>query len=141
MNIVPGTITLIAGIVGIVLIILTARKNTYINTLKKEEGKIITGIKKDCTVLYTYRPTAYAIWAEYEINNERHRQEFLTFDNRIKKVPINGQLKIIYVDKINKIYWADDKSMISEMSFHIMILSIVTGLMLMASVVYFVKGM
>ena len=56
------------------------------------------------------RPTRYIVKVEYEINNVVHEKKVITTDKNIKKYADNGQIRLLYVDKIDKVYWAEDKS-------------------------------
>lgn len=105
MSIVLGIISFIIGIAGVVLICLIVRNKS----LKERAGRIIVGRKINCKELPGC-PTRYIVSVEYEINNTIYTKTVVTADKNISKCAQNEQIKLIYVDKTNKIYWAEDKS-------------------------------
>lgn len=131
MNIVLGTITLIVGIVEIVLIYLIVKSNS----LKEKEGRVIFGRKIGCDEL-PGRPTRYIVKVEYEIESMLYTKTIVTADKNIKKCANNEQIELIYVDKTNKIYWADDKSPERMLSIGFLVFS--CGLLFQFSVASFI---
>lgn len=128
MDLALSIVSFIAGIAGIVFIGLIVRNDT----LKKRNGTIITGKKISCNEL-PGRSTRCITEVEFEVNHTTHKRKVITADKRISALANNGQIKLIYVDKNNRVYWADDKS--HEIVVRILILSGVCALMFLCAVI------
>lgn len=105
MNIIIGAVSLFAGIAGIWGIYIIFRNNG----LKEKCGRRILGKKLSCTEIIG-QPIRYVVEVEYQLNNDVHRRKIVTSDKRIKKYKDNEQILLLYVEEINKIFWAEDKS-------------------------------
>lgn len=79
------------------------------NNCLKSKGKFIEGKLIDIRELMG-RPIRYIVEVECLINNDIQKKKIVTADKRIKQEVVNGTLLLIYVEKNNKIYWAEDKS-------------------------------
>lgn len=128
MYVVLGTITLIAGIVGIVLICSIVRNNT----LKKKEGKIIVGKKVSDFYIPFVHPTVYIVEVEYEVNNTVRKKKVMVSDRKVIKCFNDAPINLLYVDKTGRVYWAEDRS--QDIIFNIILLAIFSALMFCISV-------
>lgn len=79
------------------------------NNCLKSKGKLIEGKIINIRELMG-RPIRYIVEVECLINNDIQKKKIVTADKRIKQEVVNGTLLLIYVEKNNKIYWAEDKS-------------------------------
>lgn len=105
MNIIIGVMSLFAGIAGIWGIYIIFREHG----LKERSRRRILGKKLSCTEIIG-QPIRYVVEVEYQLNNDVHRKKIVTSDKRIKKYKDNEQIQLLYVEEINKIFWAEDKS-------------------------------
>ena len=105
MNIIVGVISFLAGIAGIWGIYRIFRNNG----LKERCRKRILGKILSCTEIIG-QPIRYIVEVEYQLNNDVYRRKIVTSDKRIKEYKDNEQILLLYVEKINKIFWAEDKS-------------------------------
>lgn len=105
MDIVLSIIFFILGILSFSVACILGRNRV----LKKKSGKIIIGKKISCDELLG-RPTRYIVKVEYEVNNTIYKKNVITADKNIKKCVNDEPIRLLYVDKINKVYWPEDKS-------------------------------
>lgn len=105
MNTVLGVVSLLAGIAGVCGICIIFRNNS----LKERSRWRISGKKLSCTEIIG-QPTRYVVEVEYQLNNDVYRKKIVTSDKRIRECRDNEQIQLLYVEKINKIYWAEDES-------------------------------
>lgn len=105
MDIVLSIIFFILGILSFSVACILGRNRV----LKKKSGKIIIGKKISCDELLG-RPTRYIVKVEYEVNNTIYKKNVITADKNIKKCVNDEPIRLLYVNKINKVYWAEDKS-------------------------------
>ena len=105
MYIVLSIISLFAGIMGVLGIYRIYRNSI----LKKRIGWIITGKKINCEELFG-RPIRYVMEVEYKIYDRIELSKIITTDKKIKKYNNNDPIPLIYVDAIDRIFWAEEKS-------------------------------
>lgn len=105
MNTVLGVVSLLAGIAGVCGIYIIFRNNS----LKERSRWRISGKKLSCTEIIG-QPIRYAVEVEYQLNNDVYRRKIVTSDKRIRECRDNEQIQLIYVEEINKVFWAEDKS-------------------------------
>lgn len=105
MNTVLGVVSLLAGIAGVCGICIIFRNNS----LKERSRWRISGKKLSCTEIIG-QPTRYVVEVEYQLNNDVYRKKIVTSDKRIRECRDNEQIQLLYVEKINKIYWAEEES-------------------------------
>lgn len=105
MNTVLGVVSLLAGIAGVCGIYIIFRNNS----LKERSRWRISGKKLSCTEIIG-QPTRYVVEVEYQLNNDVYRKKIVTSDKRIRECRDNEQIQLLYVEKINKIYWAEEES-------------------------------
>lgn len=105
MNIILGVASLFAGIAGGLGIYIICRSNI----LKKRYGKHIFGKKINCKEIWG-RPIRYVVEVEYQLNSNMHLGKIVTADKKIKKYEDDEQIPLLYVDAIDKIFWAEDNS-------------------------------
>ena len=55
-------------------------------------------------------PTRYLVEVEYVIKNIVNKRKIITTDRNIIKYKDNETISLIYVEKNNKVYWAEEKS-------------------------------
>ncbi len=105
MYIVLSMMSLFAGIMG-VLGIYNIHRN---DILKKRNGRFIIGKRKNCEELFG-RPIRYVMEVEYKIYDRIELSKIITTDKKIKKYNNNDPIPLIYVDAIDRIFWAEEKS-------------------------------
>lgn len=105
MNTILGVLSLLAGIAGVCCICIIFRNNS----LKERSRWRISGKKLSCTEIIG-QPTRYVVEVEYQLNNDVYRKKIVTSDKRIRECRDNEQIQLIYVEEINKVFWAEDKS-------------------------------
>lgn len=105
MNTVLGVVSLLAGIAGVCGIYIILRNNS----LKERSRWRISGKKLSCTEIIG-QPIRYVVEVEYQLNNDVYRRKIVTSDKRIRECRDNEQIQLIYVDGIDKIFWAEGKS-------------------------------
>ena len=105
MNIIIGVMSFLAGIAGISGIYIIFRNKR----LKERSSRRILGKKLSCTEIIG-QPIRYVVEVEYQLNNAVCRRKIVTSDKRIKKYKDDEQIPLLYVEEINKIFWAEDKS-------------------------------
>lgn len=105
MNTVLGVVSLLAGIAGVCGIYIILRNNS----LKERSRWHISGKKLSCTEIIG-QPIRYVVEVEYQLNNDVYRRKIVTSDKRIRECRDNEQIQLIYVEGIDKIFWAEDKS-------------------------------
>lgn len=105
MNTILGVLSLLAGIAGVCGICIIFRNNS----LKERSRWRISGKKLSCTEIIG-QPTRYVVEVEYQLNNDVYRKKIVTSDKRIRECRDNEQIQLLYVEKINKIYWAEEES-------------------------------
>lgn len=105
MNTVLGVVSLLAGIAGVCGIYIIFRNNS----LKERSRWRISGKKLSCTEIIG-QPIRYVVEVEYQLNNDVYRRKIVTSDKRIRECRDNEQIQLIYVDGIDKIFWAEGKS-------------------------------
>lgn len=105
MNTILGVVSLLAGIAGVCGICIIFRNNS----LKERSRWRISGKKLSCTEIIG-QPIRYVVEVEYQLNNDVYRKKIVTSDKGIRECRDNEQIQLLYVEKINKIYWAEDKS-------------------------------
>lgn len=105
MNIILGVVSLFAGIVGVLGIHIICRNNI----LKERDGKYILGKKINCKEIWG-QPIRYVVEVEYQLNSNMRLGWIVTADKKIKKYEDNEQIPLLYVDPIDKIFWAEDNS-------------------------------
>lgn len=105
MNTVLGVVSLLAGIAGVCGIYIIFRNNS----LKERSRWRISGKKLSCTEIIG-QPIRYVVEVEYQLNNDVYRRKIVTSDKRIRECKDNEQIQLIYVEEINKVFWAEDKS-------------------------------
>ena len=105
MNMVLGIVCFLIGIVSASVICILGKNSA----LRKKSGRIIVGKKISCNEL-PGRPTRYIVKVEYEASNTTYNRKVITADKNIKKCADGEEIRLLYVDKINKVYWAEDKS-------------------------------
>lgn len=105
MNIILGVVSLFAGMAGILGIYIIYRNNS----LKERCGKHILGKKISCKEIWG-RPIRYVVEVEYQLNSNVHLRKIVTTDKRIMGYEDNEQIRLLYVDTIDKIFWAEDNS-------------------------------
>lgn len=88
------------------------------------EGKII-GIKE-----LMGRPVRYIVEVDCPINNDIQKKKIVTTDKRINQEAVNGILSLIYVEKTNKVYWAEDKSIEDKIKVCLLLAGSVAALIL-----------
>lgn len=105
MNIVLGGVSLFVGIVGILGIYIIYRNDI----LKKKNGKHISGKKINCREIWG-KPIRYVVEVEYQLNSSVYLGKIVTADKKIRKYEDNEQIPLLYVDTLDKIFWAEDNS-------------------------------
>lgn len=105
MNIIIGMVSLFAGIAGVWGIYIIFRNNS----LRERSGRSVLGKKLSCTEIIG-QPIRYIVEVEYQLNNDVHRRKIVTSDKRIKEYKDNEQILLLYVEELNKIFWAEDHS-------------------------------
>ena len=130
MNIILGVLSLFVGIVGGVGIYTIYRRNIS----KEKCGEKIWGKKLNCNEIWG-RPIRYVVEVEYQLNNSIHLGKIVTTDKRIKECGDNEQIQLLYVDKLNKIFWAEDYS--HEQFVYILLLIIFCFFMFLLSGIFF----
>ncbi|MDD6572520.1 MAG: hypothetical protein PUF12_09080 [Thermoflexaceae bacterium] len=77
--------------------------------LKKNESKLILGKKiSDTSLMGT--PTRYIVEVEYVINDIVNKRKIITTDKNILKCKNDEVISLLYVEKNNKMYWTEEKS-------------------------------
>lgn len=94
--------------------------------LKKRNGINITGKKMNCEELLGM-PIRYVVEVEYKVNNETKLSKIVTTDKKIRKYANNEQIPLVYVDGIDKIFWAEEKS--HEKTVYILLLAFFSAFM------------
>lgn len=122
MYIVLSIISLFAGIIGALGIYMIYRNGI----LKKRNGRIITGKKMNCEELLGM-PIRYMAEVEYKVNNETKLRKIVTTDKKIRKYANNEQIPLVYVDRIDKIFWAEENS--HEKTVYILLLAFFSAFM------------
>lgn len=102
------------------------------NKQKKSKGKLISG-RKISGVSLTGTPTRYLTEVQYTINDIVHEGKIITTDKNIMKCKNDETILLIYVEKNNKVYWAEEKSIENEII--IILLSAVCTFALLLAVV------
>lgn len=105
MYIVLSMMGLFAGIMG-VLGIYNIHRN---DILKKQNGRFMIGKCKNCEELFG-SPIRYVMEVEYKIYDRIELSKIITTDKKIKKYNNNDSIPLIYVDVIDKVFWAEEKS-------------------------------
>lgn len=77
--------------------------------LKKYEGKLLLG-KKVSAVPLMGTPTRYIVDVQCQINGSCEERKIITTDKNIMKYKDNENISLIYVEKNNKVYWAEEKT-------------------------------
>lgn len=132
MYIVLSIISLFVGIMGVLGIYMIYRNNI----LKKRNGRIITGKKINCEELFG-RPIRYVVKVEYKVNNETKLSKIVTADKKIRKYANNEQIPLVYVDGIDKIFWAEENS--HEKTVFILLLAFFSAFMFSLSFTFLMK--
>lgn len=105
MYLVLGVISLFAGMAGVLGIYVGHKKNME----KMRNGKHVLGKKINCEEM-TGRPVRYFVEVEYRLDHNTYLKKIVTTDKRIKKYNDNEPIPLLYVDTINKVFWAEDHS-------------------------------
>lgn len=105
MKIILCILSLVVGVLGFVRICYICKKDN----IKKKEGKIVIGKKLGCEEMFG-TPTRYIVEVKYEINNIANKRKIVTTDKNIKKCNSDESIALLYVQKNNKVYWAEEKS-------------------------------
>lgn len=121
------------GIVGGVGIYTIYRRSI----LKEKYGEKIWGKKLNCNEIWG-RPIRYVVEVEYQLNNSIHLGKIVTTDKRIKECKDNEQIQLLYVDKLNKIFWVEDYS--HEQSVYILLLIIFCFFMFLLSGIFLLQS-
>lgn len=132
-NIILGVLSLFVGIVGGVGIYTIYRRSI----LKEKYGEKIWGKKLNCNEIWG-RPIRYVVEVEYQLNNSIHLGKIVTTDKRIKECKDNEQIQLLYVDKLNKIFWVEDYS--HEQSVYILLLIIFCFFMFLLSGIFLLQS-
>lgn len=132
-NIILGVLSLFVGIVGGVGIYTIYHRNI----LKEKYGEKIWGKKLNCNEIWG-RPIRYVVEVEYQLNNSIHLGKIVTTDKRIKECKDNEQIQLLYVDKLNKIFWVEDYS--HEQSVYILLLIIFCFFMFLLSGIFLLQS-
>lgn len=105
MNVILCVLYLAVGGLAIAGIYLIKR----INKIKKNEGKLVMGKKiSDTSLMGT--PTRYIVEVEFIINDIVNKKKIITSDKNIMKCKNGEAISLIYVEKNNKVYWAEEKT-------------------------------
>ena len=105
MDIIVGVVSLLAGIAGAFRIYIIYRNQK----LKRRDGKLIIGKIVYCKEI-PGRPTMYIVKVEYELNNTVKCKRIVIYDKNINKYADGEEIPLLYVEAINKIFWAEDSS-------------------------------
>lgn len=132
MYFVLAIVSLLAGIIGVFGIYVLCRNDI----LKKRDGKIITGKKVSCEELIG-RPTRYIVKVECKIDDHIDLRKIVTADKKIKKYENDEEMPLLYVDTIDKIYWAEDNS--HEKNVSMILLAFFCAFMFSLSVISLLK--
>lgn len=127
-----GIVSFFCGVAGIGIIYMLCKRNGL-----KKDGEIISGRKLSCEEIVG-RPNRYVVKAEYRINGEIRSKNLVTTDKRVKECADNGEIQLLYVDKLDKIFWAQERSY--EMIFHIAWLGVFSAFMFLLSLICCIKG-
>lgn len=130
MNIIVSVVGLLAGIIGGLGIYIIYRNHERTNELKRREGKYIIGKKAGCKEI-PGRPRRYIVEVEFEMDNTIKCKKIVTSDKKIKKYADGEEIPLLYVDAVNKVFWAEDNS--HEWLWLMAILSFFCALMLLCS--------
>lgn len=130
MYLVLGVISLFAGMAGVLGIYVGHKKNME----KMRNGKHVLGKKINCEEM-TGRPVRYFVEVEYRLDHNTYLKKIVTTDKRIKKYNDNEPIPLLYVDTINKVFWAEDHS--KEWFVHMVLLAVFCGFMFSLSGTFF----
>lgn len=109
MGIIASVMSLFAGIIGGLGIYIIYRNHERTNELKRREGKYIIGKKAGCKEI-PGRPRRYIVEVEFEMDNTIKCKKIVTSDKKIKKYADGEEIPLLYVDAVNKVFWAEDNS-------------------------------
>lgn len=109
MNMIVSAVSLLAGSIGGLGVYIIYRNHKRTNELKRREGKHIVGKKTGCKEI-PGRPTWYIIEVEFEQNNINKCKKIVTSDKKIKKYADGEEIPLLFVEAINKVFWAEDNS-------------------------------
>lgn len=133
MYIVLSMMSLFAGIMGVLCIYIIYRNDI----LKKRNGRFIMGKSINCEELFG-QPIRYVMEVEYKINDGTELSKIITTDKKIKKYNNNDSIPLIYVDAIDKVFWAEERSY--EKIVSMLLLGFFCGFMFLLSIVCLMKN-
>lgn len=126
MHIVFSLISLLAGMTGLLGIYAIHKRNME----KKRDGRPVSGKKTGCEEI-TGRPVRYIVEVEYQLDHKDYTKKIVTTDKRIRRYENNEPIPLLYVDSVNKVFWAEDNS--KEWLVHIVLLAVFCGFMFLLS--------
>lgn len=94
------------GGLGIYMVYRNHERN---NELKRRDGKFIIGKKVDHREI-PGRPTWHIVKVEFELNKIMKCKKIVTSDKKIKKYADGEDIPLLYVEAVNKVFWAEDNS-------------------------------
>ena len=132
MDIIVSVVILLVGITCALRIYIIYRNQK----LKRRDGKLIIGKKVYCKEI-PGRPTMYIVKVEYELNNTVKCKKMIIYDKKIKEHADGEEIPLLYVEAINKIFWAEDSShewlhMIGMLIFFCVLMLLISGVCLMS---------
>lgn len=105
MDLVYSAIISFAGVLGILGIYAIYKYNN----VRKHNGKLVLGKMIKCEEVWG-RPIRYVVEVEYQLDNEVYSKKIVTADRKIKKYANGQEIPLLYVDTIDRIFWAEDNS-------------------------------